>query len=139
MTHDPMSPALGSPEIRINLPAERASASRAREEVRKALIAWGYGLELVHDCMLVISELVSNAIAAAPGRHIRLRFAIHDGAPLLECWDSSPALPTIRPTLPTTAESGRGLTLITAYAKETGTRPSPAGTGKVIWAHMPTI
>lgn len=56
--------------------------------------------------------------------------------PLLECWDPSPDLPTPAPPS-LTAESGRGLAIISAYAKETGTRPSATGVGKIVWAQMP--
>lgn len=136
MDDDPMAPAPGSPEMLLDLPAEPSSMPVARKTIRKTLIAWGYELPLVHDCTLVISEIVTNAIAAAPGRRVHLRCAIHNGAPLLECWDPSPELPTARPGFHT-AETGRGLTIIAAYAKETGTRPSPTGTGKVVWAQMP--
>ncbi|MBO2447101.1 ATP-binding protein [Actinomadura barringtoniae] len=87
--------------------------------------------------MLVMSEIVTNAVTAARGQQIRLRCAIYHQAPLLECWDPSPARPVQRDA-PETAESGRGLTIITAYAKDSGTRPAATGEGKVIWALMPT-
>lgn len=137
MHDDPMFSAPGTPEIRLTLLAEPSSVVLAREAVRYALTNWGYHPDLVHDSMLVISEIVTNAVAAARGHKIQLRCAVHHGAPLLECWDPSPALPTSR-IAPDTAENGRGLTIITAYAKEAGTRPSPTGQGKVIWALMPT-
>lgn len=86
--------------------------------------------------MVVASELATNAIAAASGRTIRLRCAVRDGAPLLECWDPSPALPTAR-TASDDAESGRGLAIINAYAKEFGTRLANTDQGKVVWALMP--
>ncbi|WTW99162.1 ATP-binding protein [Streptomycetaceae bacterium NBC_01309] len=130
MTNDP-TPL----DIRLGLPAEPSSVPFARKTIRDALIDWGYGPDLVHDSMLVVSELVTNAITAAAGHPIRLRCTVHHGAPLLECWDPSPSIPVARPA-PSTAESGRGLAIIAAYAKESGTRPSPTGAGKIIWAHM---
>lgn len=35
------------------------------------------------------------------------------------------------------ALSGRGLAIITAYAKDTGIRASATGQGKIVWALMP--
>ncbi|GAB3666568.1 ATP-binding protein [Actinocorallia lasiicapitis] len=136
MLDEPMFPADGSREIRLTLLAEPSSVVLARETVRYALTGWGYQRDVVYDSMLVISEIVTNAVAAAQGHRIQLRCAVHHDAPLLECWDPSPALPAPR-QVGETAESGRGLTIITAYAEEAGTRLCSTGTGKVVWALMP--
>lgn len=134
--HDLTAPAFGSREVRLSLLAEPSSVVLARELVRYALSAWGYDRELTHDAVLVMSEIVTNAVAAARGRQIRLRCAVHHEAPLLECWDPSPALPVHRHASEI-AESGRGLTIVAAIAKDYGTRPSSTGEGKVIWVLLP--
>ncbi|WP_158566802.1 ATP-binding protein [Actinomadura craniellae] len=123
-------------DLRLTLLAEPSSVVLAREMVRYALTGWRYERDLVHDSMLVMSEIVTNAVVAARGRRIRLRCAVRDRAPLLECWDPSPALP-VRRDAPGTAESGRGLAIVAACAKEWGTRPAATGRGKVVWAMMP--
>ncbi|MBW8481401.1 ATP-binding protein [Actinomadura parmotrematis] len=128
-------PAAISAEIRMNLLAEPSSVVLARELVRYSLTHWEIGRCDVQDAMLVMSEIVTNAVAAARGRRIRLRCALHNGAPLLECWDPSPARPEARPASDT-AENGRGLAIIAAYAKECGVRPSATAQGKVVWALM---
>ena len=137
MHDDLFSPTSGTQEMRLTLLAEPSSVVLARETIRYALTNWGYHLDLVQDSMVVISEIVTNAVVAARGHKIQLRCAIHLDAPLLECWDPSPELPIPRDA-PETAENGRGLSIITAYAKEVGTRSSATGQGKVIWALMPT-
>lgn len=124
------------PEIRLTLLAEPSSVVLARELVRYALANWGFRGEIVHDSMLVMSEIVTNAVAAAQGSRLRLRCALLDKAPLLECWDLSPALPLAR-NGSATDENGRGLAIIAAYAKEIGIRPSATGEGKIVWALMP--
>jgi anti-sigma regulatory factor (Ser/Thr protein kinase) len=134
--HELIAPALAGSEIRLTLLAEPSSVVLARELVRYALSTWNHQGELVHDSMLVMSEIVTNAVNAARGAQVRLRCALREGAPLLECWDPSPALPA-----PTGAlamdEHGRGLAIIAAYAAEVGVRPSATGLGKVVWALMP--
>ncbi|MES9538205.1 MULTISPECIES: ATP-binding protein [unclassified Actinomadura] len=123
--------------MRLTLLAVPSSVVLARELVRYTLTNWGFGRDLINDSALVMSEIVTNAVDAACGRQIRLRCALQDGTPLLECWDPSPELPSPRP-LSLTAENGRGLAIVSAYVKETGTRPSATGEGKVVWALMPT-
>ena len=128
--------APGGPEVRLTLLAVPSAVVLARELVRYALTNWGFDREVINDSALVMSEIATNAVAAAPGHQIRLRCALHGGAPLLECWDPSPEAPA--PGTPSLmAECGRGLAIVSAYAQETGTRPSANGEGKVVWAHMP--
>ncbi|GAA3243128.1 ATP-binding protein [Actinocorallia longicatena] len=123
-------------EIRLTLLAEPSSVILAREMVRYALTQWGYPKDTVHDSMLVMSEMATNAVNAAQGAEIQLRCTVYGHAPLLECWDPSPVFPA-QPPAPEDAESGRGLTIIAAYAKDSGLRPSGTGRGKTIWALMP--
>ncbi|MBO2448815.1 ATP-binding protein [Actinomadura barringtoniae] len=124
------------PEIRMTLLAEPSSAVLARELVRYALTTWGFARPLVLDSMLVMSEMVTNAVNAARGQEIRARITVQQDAPLLECWDPSPGLPRPRPAL-VDSESGRGLLIIAGHAKEYGVRPSAIDRGKVVWALMP--
>ncbi|RFU41384.1 ATP-binding protein [Actinomadura logoneensis] len=128
--------APGFPEIRMSLLATPSSAVLARELVRYALLNWNFTKSLIEDSTLVMSEIVTNALNAAPGRELRIRTAVHGGAPLLECWDPSPVLP-VPCNAPLDAESGRGLLIVAAYAEETGIRPAATGHGKVVWALMP--
>lgn len=87
------SSASDAPDVRLTLLAEPSSVVLAREMVRYALTRWNYDREVIYDSMVVMSELVTNAVAAARGRHIRIRCAVENGSPLLECWDPSPAGP----------------------------------------------
>jgi anti-sigma regulatory factor (Ser/Thr protein kinase) len=125
-----------SGEIRMTLLAVGSSVALARELVRYALTNWGYGRSLIDDSILVMSEITTNAVNAAPGHHIRIRITAHEGAPLLECWDPAPGLPLPR-IAGADAVSGRGLAIVAAYAEDTGVRPSATGKGKIIWALMP--
>ncbi|TDC63663.1 hypothetical protein E1200_21845, partial [Actinomadura sp. GC306] len=88
-----VTPAPGVPEVRLTLLAVPSTVVLARELVRYALTNWGFSREAINDATLVMSEMVTNAVAAVPGHQIRLRCALCEGAPLLECWDPSPELP----------------------------------------------
>ncbi|GGQ07072.1 hypothetical protein GCM10010187_24010 [Actinomadura coerulea] len=125
-----------SGEIRMTIHGEEASVGLARELVRYALVNWSYEQPLVDDSAVVMSEIVTNAVEAAKGHALRIRIAVHEGAPLLECWDPSPQLPRFCDA-GLDALSGRGLAIIAAYAKDTGVRPSATGEGKIVWALMP--
>ncbi|MES9541605.1 ATP-binding protein [Actinomadura sp. NPDC000600] len=133
------TPALNIPhpgEIRMTIQGEKASVRLARELARYVLINWGYEGSLIDDSAVVMSEIVTNAVEAAAGHALRIRIAVHEGAPLLECWDPSPELPR-HCEAGLDALSGRGLAIIAAYAKDTGVRPSATGQGKIVWALMP--
>lgn len=133
---DLVTPPPGMPEVRLTLLAVPSTVVLARELVRYALTNWGFDRDVINDSTLVMSEMVTNAVTAARGRRLRLRRALCGGTPLLECWDPSPGLPAQRtPSL--MAENGRGLAIIHAYAKETGTRPSATGEGKTVWGKCP--
>ncbi|OLT25945.1 hypothetical protein BJF79_12530 [Actinomadura sp. CNU-125] len=121
----------------MNLLGVNSSVVFARELVRYALTKWGYSRPLIDESILVMSEITTNAANAAPGHTLRIRVAVHNGAPLLECWDPAPEVP-LATALDLDALSGRGMAIVAAYAKDTGVRPSATGVGKIVWALMPT-
>lgn len=133
-TRSPQKPESG--EMRMTLLAVGTSVVLARELVRYALANWGYSRPVIDDAAVVMSEIVTNAVNAAPCQYIRVRVAVSEGAPLLECWDPLPGLPVPR-EVDLDAVSGRGLAIIAAYAKDTGVRASANGEGKIVWALMP--
>ncbi|GLZ12526.1 hypothetical protein Acsp04_27610 [Actinomadura sp. NBRC 104425] len=106
-------------EIRMTLLAEPATVGLVREIVRYTLESWHYSRPVIEDSTLVMSEIVTNAVAAAPAHQIRIGIAVHEECPLLECWDPSPVLPSPCDASED-AEAGRGLMIIRAYAKEAG-------------------
>jgi anti-sigma regulatory factor (Ser/Thr protein kinase) len=110
----------------------------ARAHLRKLLRQWGHA-ELEEDASVVISELVTNAVAASA----ELRPAV---APVL-MWlgsdrrrvlaavaDASPR-PPMRLKLGQVAERGRGLALVEALSSRWGWHPaSITGLTKFVWA-----
>ncbi|WP_216589967.1 ATP-binding SpoIIE family protein phosphatase [Streptomyces brasiliscabiei] len=113
------------------LAADPVEAARARAVVREQLHVWGLDT-LVDTTVLLVGELVTNAVRHARGRRVELRLVRGD---TLQCevYDDDPALPTLLGAGPTD-EHGRGLRVLTTLAREWGT--SRTGAGKTVWFEL---
>ncbi|WP_313896170.1 SpoIIE family protein phosphatase [Streptomyces sp. YIM 98790] len=114
-----------------SFPARNASAYRARSLVRRTLRDWGLE-QLTEPAVLVVSELVTNAVRHARGPvGVRL---VRGARLLVEVSDSLPDPPQARDAAPDD-EGGRGLALVARTAQRWGTRREPHG--KTIWLELP--
>ena len=119
----------------IELDGDPDAPARGRHAVAAVLADWGCVDPAREDLLLVVSELVTNAVlhGAEPivvtvvREHERVRVEVTDAAP-----DSSPY--SSRVTKESTA--GRGLSVVTRLAAAWGWRADP-GTGKTVWAELP--
>ncbi|HAM03187.1 MAG TPA: hypothetical protein DCQ30_13320 [Acidimicrobiaceae bacterium] len=86
--------------------------------------------------VLVVSELVSNAILHAGGADqlIELRADHHAGVVHIEVHDHDPRPPETGPT-PVDADRGRGLLIVDQLAQEWGWEPV-RGNGKRVWCEV---
>ncbi|MFD7417420.1 ATP-binding protein [Kitasatospora purpeofusca] len=105
----------------------------ARQAARASLDSWGVGPAAVEAVVLVVSELVTNAVRhALPPVALRLR---HD-RPRRRLWvevtDGGPAVEGGGAVLPPD-EHGRGLLLVASVALTHGARPQHGGS-VVRWA-----
>jgi anti-sigma regulatory factor (Ser/Thr protein kinase) len=108
----------------------------ARTRVRKRF-AGVMADDAVSDLELVVTELVTNAIAAsAVGQRVGLRFERAAGTVLIEVFDSCPDPPLLR-DVNELALSGRGLALVKELSDDFGWQLDSAGLGKVVWALCP--
>jgi hypothetical protein len=120
------------------LGAHADAVPSARAYLRQLLSGWGLA-ELSPDAGVVISELVTNAVAASA--ELRLAAApvlVWHGSDsrclLLAVADASPRTP-VRLKLKADAEGGRGLALVEALCSRWGWYPAnTAGLRKVVWA-----
>lgn len=113
---------------RIRLDAEPRSVGQARRFCATTLEGWGADPDLVATCVLLVSELATNAVlhAGTPfrvsiERTRRLRIAVDD---------EDPRMPHIR-DYSADSMSGRGLHLVEALARSSGARR--VGGGKTVW------
>lgn len=117
----------------VALPATPRSSLAARTFAERTLAQWGVGAEVSDDVLLVVDELVTNAVlhARAP---ITLVLDLQARTVRIEVTDPSPLMPTAR-SRSATRTSGRGLTIIEAISGDWGTRQRVGG-GKSVWADV---
>jgi anti-sigma regulatory factor (Ser/Thr protein kinase) len=115
-----------------SFPAEPGAVRAARSVVRSTLNEWE--LNTVGDVtVLLVSELVTNALRHASGPiGVRIRRNRND-ALLVEVSDPLPELPLARDARPDD-EGGRGLQLVARTSRRWGTRRGR--TGKTVWFEL---
>lgn len=113
-----------------SLPHIPEAVAVVRRRVRTVLADWDLAPELAEDALLVISELITNAVVhALPPAVLRLSRGV-DGRDALrvEVTDAGAAAADERPVVePDADEHGRGLGIVTTLAAECGTRVHPGG------------
>lgn len=116
--------------LRTALPAKADSVRKARELIRSLYADSAVGAD-PDTVLLLVSELVSNAILHAPGM---VEVSAHELGDTLrvEVRDGSSVLPRVHDHS-VDATSGRGLQMVERLADRWGTEPGGPGQGKVVW------
>ena len=112
------------------LPAKPASVRRARALVGIQMDKWGLQ-ESAYTAELLVSELVTNALAHAAG-DVSLRLIL-DHVLVCEVFDDAAAMPRLR-IADDSDENGRGLRVVSQLAQRWGTRRTPDG--KAVWFEL---
>ncbi|MEV0976521.1 ATP-binding protein [Streptomyces sp. NPDC049915] len=121
------------------LPHAPGAVATVRRRVRVVLAEWNLTPEVVADVLLVVSELVTNALVhALPPATLRLApsqvgrsRAVH-----IEVTDRGPVAPTgLSASAVDPDEHGRGLGIVTALSSRFGVRVHAGGTTR--WAEVP--
>ncbi|MEV0145407.1 MULTISPECIES: ATP-binding protein [unclassified Nonomuraea] len=118
--------------VEHQLTEELDSITLARDLTRLALAESGY-TGLHDDALLVVSELVTNALvhgAGAPALHL----VVGPSRVRIEVRDSSPLPPEPREPGP---KSGWGLNVIERLSIRWGSFPQ--GSGKVVWCELAAV
>jgi anti-sigma regulatory factor (Ser/Thr protein kinase) len=120
------------------LPHAPGAVSAVRRGVRAVLADWNVSPEIFEDALLVVSELLTNAIVhAVPPAKLRLSWVRGDGLSTLrvEVTDAGPALPAGQsPAGFDPDEHGRGEEIVHALATRHGIRVHPGGITR--WAEL---
>jgi DNA-binding NarL/FixJ family response regulator len=121
----------GGHDATLALPAEAASAQQARRFLSSQITIWGCE-HLLENALLVVSELVANAVSHA-GTACRLRIGLQRDVLRIEVEDFGPGTP--EPQVPSPEHTnGRGLQIVSAVSTAWGI--SPIDGGKVVWAEL---
>lgn len=117
--------------------------ARARVFTRDTLSGWSLDRH-ADDAVLVITELVSNAVrhavpsAAAGAPEVRLGLALDSDHLTLTVSDPGDNAPVFTPSgISALQEHGRGLCIVDALAEEWGWTPRPPA-GKTVWVKLST-
>lgn len=106
--------------------------ARARRELATTLTAWQIQPELLDDAVLIVSELVSNAVLHAQGAE-SVAALLFDDCLRLEVGDRD-GFPPQPHHYADTAPTGRGLGLVATLSRGWGWEPQEAG--KTVWAEL---
>ncbi|MFI6518530.1 ATP-binding protein [Spirillospora sp. NPDC050679] len=110
---------------------ERAEVGRCRHFVAQWCEERGFRQSTADDARTIVSELVTNALTHTRGGAL-LRLYLSGIGPVVEVWDLSADLPTVRP-FDLTSQQGRGLAIVAQLSASWGCNPLATG-GKCVWA-----
>ncbi|MEU0601571.1 ATP-binding protein [Streptomyces sp. NPDC006393] len=119
------------------LPDTPGTVSAVRHRVHALLRSWDLPGEAADDVLLVVSELVTNALVhARPPATLRVWRLPVDGrrAVHVEVTDLGPASPPEPAAAPDPDEHGRGLAIVTALSARCGVRADRGRTSR--WAEV---
>ncbi|MFI6283918.1 ATP-binding protein [Streptomyces sp. NPDC051018] len=121
----------------FELPARVEYVSRARKLTRDRLRCWGIGGDVHDTALLVMSELVTNAVVHSGSHQVvcellngveHLRISVRDQG-------CAPTGPHVCHSV-AAEERGRGLLLVEAVSSSWGAHATQHGTGRIVWAEL---
>ncbi|MEU5702613.1 ATP-binding protein [Streptomyces aurantiacus] len=128
----------GNPtEAEVPLPSRPESAATARRLTQVVVLRqWGLSPKMTEDAVLLVSELVGNAVRHTGARVFGLRMRRRRGWIRVEVRDPSRGLPCLMPVQEMDV-SGRGLFLVDKLADRWGVDLLPRG--KTAWFEMRVV
>ncbi|MEU9604668.1 ATP-binding protein [Streptomyces sp. NPDC048057] len=121
-------------EAEVLLPSRPESAAIARRLTHSVVVRqWALSVQLAESAVLLVSELVGNAVRHTGARSFGLRMSRRPGLIRVEVRDPSRGLPCLLPVQPLDV-SGRGLFLVDELSSRWGVDLLPRG--KTTWFEM---
>ncbi|MFF4255758.1 SpoIIE family protein phosphatase [Streptomyces sp. NPDC001663] len=109
------------------------AVGHTRRFTRRTLRAWSVSRDDADAVLLVVSELVTNALVHTDGQ-VRLDLTLLDNRLRVSVADSSPRTPVKPTSIGWEATGGRGILLVEAMSETWGT--VPVSGGKQVWAEI---
>ncbi|MFI1767113.1 SpoIIE family protein phosphatase [Streptomyces sp. NPDC020800] len=109
------------------------AARHARRFTRRTLRTWGVSPATMDTALLIVSELVTNALVHTGGQ-VRLDLTLINHRLRLAVADASPRTPVKPTNIGWEATGGRGILLVEAVSQAWGT--VPVSGGKQVWADI---
>ncbi|AZM73909.1 PAS sensor protein [Streptomyces sp. KPB2] len=106
----------------------------ARRFTRRTLRSWGVPDDDIDGVLLIVSELVTNALVHTDGK-VRLDLTLISGRLRVAVADASPRTPVKPTSIGWEATGGRGILLVEAMSATWGTLPVSGG--KQVWSEIP--
>jgi PAS domain-containing protein/anti-sigma regulatory factor (Ser/Thr protein kinase) len=110
------------------------AARHARRFTRRTLRTWDVPADAMDTALLVVSELVTNALVHTDGK-VRLDLTLINHRLRIAVTDASPRTPVKPTSLSWEATGGRGILLVEAMSDAWGT--VPVSGGKQVWSELP--
>lgn len=127
--------APSTPDLSFGLAAHGASVGEARRRVRAHLRDQSCCEDTCETAVLLVSELVTNAVRHARGPLVKCSVGLEAGGVRIEVEDQGEAGTPVA-LLQAAADDvhGRGLHLVAALSQDWGVRERDGGPGCVVWA-----
>lgn len=131
------------PIRRLGLRGVTGAVGRARDFTESTLSEWGWSfsdwsdpdaVERAEDILLVVSELVANAMTHGGGVR-ELALMAEDDALVVGVTDGTPDEPVVLPGGDPSRPGGHGLHVVDKLSEAWGT--TQAAPGKTVWARFP--
>ncbi|MFA1551638.1 ATP-binding protein [Actinomadura chokoriensis] len=133
-------------DLITSLPGTPSAVGLARTLTETQISKWDYS-HILDSTLLIVSELVTNAVRQTPDEEIRLQLSRDAYGIIIAVWDGGHELPKAKPMTELTLEDldlseeafddngGWGLHIVQAMSAKCGVTADPAG-GKWIWTRM---
>ncbi|MGW3632375.1 ATP-binding protein [Streptomyces sp. NPDC005122] len=121
--------------FRFELAAHPASVAQARHLTRARLAGWAMSDDTCDTAVLVVSELVTNAILHSASRRVVCELHDNDDLVRIAVRDEGRAPGEPHPSPRPDEEHGRGLPLVAAVCRAWGAQDT--GPGLLVWADLP--
>ncbi|MFJ8888737.1 ATP-binding protein [Streptomyces sp. NPDC102402] len=132
-----LSPGTEALRYCFALPAHPESVAGARRLTRARLADWEVSGDAHDAAVLIVSELVTNAVVHTASTRVVSELRCEDGRLRIAVQDQGYQGDGPRMSLDAQGEHGRGLLLVDAMSAAWGSHDAGNHSGRIVWAELP--